>query len=357
MNHLKKIASRLETEDCDALLITGESNEFYATGFHGEGFVLITPQKNYYTTDSRYIEAAQQIGDAEIQMVDRAHSHLKLLAEHVSALGLKKIGFEDEAVTVSFYNRLKEALPSGVSLLPASSLLASLRAHKDEEELKLMKQAQAITDRTFTEILNDIRTGVTEKEIAARLTYLQMKFGAEGNSFDPIAASGANGSRPHAVPSDKALAPNEFLTMDFGCLFGGYCSDMTRTVCLGSPTDEMHKVYDTVLEAQKAGIAAARAGVTGAAIHKAADDVIVRGGFGGYFGHGFGHSLGIDIHESPTASPANTKSIPEGAVISAEPGIYLPGKCGVRIEDVLIYRADGAEDITRSPKALICLPA
>lgn len=355
MNHLRKIAAALAQKNLDALLISGESNEFYATGFHGEGLVLITPDKNYYTTDSRYIEAARHIEDAEIQMVDRSHSHLSLLKEHLASLSIKRLGFEDDTMTVSFYQRFLEILPKGTEPVAASSLLRQLRSTKDAEEIACMKAAQAITDRTFSEILNDIRPGRTEKEIAARLTYLQMTFGAEGNSFDPIAASGANGSMPHAVPSLKPLAENEFLTMDFGCFYQGYCSDMTRTVCLGSATDEMVRVYETVLSAQKAGIACVQADVAGSTVHEAAASVIDSAGYGAFFGHSFGHSLGIDIHEAPTASPGNHEMIPENAVISAEPGIYLPGRFGVRIEDVTIYRKDGAEDITHSPKELICL--
>ncbi len=355
MNHLSKIAACLQQFDIDAMLITGESNELYAIGFHGEGFVLVTEHRNIYTTDSRYIEAAQKIKDTEIKMVDRTHNHLSYLAFNVQALDIKRLGFEDATMSVSLYNKIKGEMPSGVELVPASSMMNHLRASKDVEEIETMKAAQAITDRTFTEILNDIRIGVTEKEIAAKITYLQMKFGAEGNSFDPIVASGANGSMPHAVPTEKQFGSGEFITMDFGCLYHGYCSDMTRTVCLEKPSDEMTKVYETVLSAQKAGIAKVRAGVTGAEVHNAADEVITNAGYGGYFGHSFGHSLGIDIHEAPVASPGNKQAIPEGAVISAEPGIYLPGKFGVRIEDVTIYHKDGAEDITHSPKNLICL--
>ena len=196
---------------------------------------------------------------------------------------------------------------------------------------------------------------MTEQEIAARLQYEMLCLGADKMSFDPIVASGPNGSKPHAIPSDKKVELGEFITMDFGCKFGGYCSDMTRTVALGEPTEEMRKVYDTVLQAQLAGIAAAKAGVPGQDIHNAAAKVIEDAGYGEYFGHGFGHSVGIEIHESPNANYSNTNPMPEGCAVSAEPGIYLPGKFGVRIEDVIILRADGNEDITHSPKELIIL--
>ena len=174
-------------------------------------------------------------------------------------------------------------------------------------------------------------------------------------SFDPIVASGPNGSKPHAIPSDRKVQPGDFITMDFGCKFGGYCSDMTRTIALGEPTEEMKKVYQVVLEAQLAGIAMAKAGVPGKRIHDTAAKVIADAGYGAYFGHGFGHSLGIEIHEAPNANSRDETPMPEGAVVSAEPGIYLPGKFGVRIEDAVVYTAQGHEILTKSPKELIIL--
>ena len=182
-----------------------------------------------------------------------------------------------------------------------------------------------------------------------------MKHGGEGNSFDPIAVTGKNSSMPHGVPGDTLVQNGDFVTMDFGCLKYGYCSDMTRTVAVGYATDEMKNVYDTVLRAQLAGIKAAEAGVTGRSIDKAARDVIADAGYGEYFGHSFGHSLGLDIHEAPPAAPSVETIMPVGAVISAEPGIYLPGKFGVRIEDVLILREGGCENITHADKNLIIL--
>ncbi|MCI8551644.1 MAG: aminopeptidase P family protein, partial [Lawsonibacter sp.] len=196
---------------------------------------------------------------------------------------------------------------------------------------------------------------MTEREIAARLVYELLSRGGEKVSFDPIVAAGPNGSRPHAVPGDQVADTGMFITMDFGCKVGGYCSDMTRTVALGQPTQEMEEVYNAVLAAQKAGINAARAGVTGQEIDAAARQVLQEAGYGEYFSHGFGHSLGVDIHEAPSASSKEKRPMPAGAVISAEPGVYLPGRFGVRIEDVLILNETGCEDITRSPKDLIVL--
>ena len=218
-----------------------------------------------------------------------------------------------------------------------------------------MGAAQRIAERALTDILNEIRPGVTEKEIAARLQYLMLHYGAENMSFDPIVVSGPNGSLPHGVPSEKVIQSGEFVTMDFGCIYHGYCSDMTRTVAVGSVTEEMRQVYNTVLAAQKAGIEAARAGATGRAVDGAARAVIQQAGYGPYFGHSFGHGVGVEIHEGPNATPSNDKPLPAGAVISAEPGIYLPGKLGVRIEDVLYLTEGGCQNLTLAPKELLIL--
>lgn len=218
-----------------------------------------------------------------------------------------------------------------------------------------MIAAQRIAEKALTEVLNFIKVGRTEKEIAAFLQYQMLLGGAEKMSFDPIVVSGANSSMPHGVPTDKPVASGDFITMDFGCIYGGYCSDMTRTVAVGSVTEEMDKVYHTVLRAQLEGIAATKAGVAGKTVHEAGAAVIREAGYGAYFGHGFGHSLGVEIHESPNASPANDKPLPAGAVISAEPGIYLPGRFGVRIEDVVVVKEGGCEDITLAPKELLIL--
>ena len=354
MNHIAKIAEKLADYGLDAMLITSESGERYALGFHGEGLLLVTREDAHYTTDGRYIEAArEQITGAKVNLVSAGNGHLDQARAYIEAHNLHNVGFESGAMTVDAHRRYAQALPC--ILTPAQSLLDDLRASKDEEELAVMRRAQAITDEAFKAVLDYIKAGMTEQEVAARLVYEMMRRGAEKVSFDPIVASGPNGSRPHAVPTDRKLEHGDFITMDFGCKVGGYCSDMTRTVALGHPTEEMEKVYQTVLEAQKAGINAARAGVAGKEVDAAARRVIEEAGYGDYFSHGFGHSLGIDIHESPNASPSENRELPEGAVISAEPGIYFPGRFGVRIEDVLILKKDGCEDITRSPKQLIVL--
>ena len=354
MNHFGKIAQQLSAHGLDAMLVTSAPGEFYAAGFHGEGMAVVTPAQTWYYTDSRYIEAAGQlVKDAQVGMIRTGQTYRQLAQDIVSAQGIRRLGFEDNYMSVAEYSQWKEEVRA--ELVPASEILDLLRMVKDEEELAAMKEAQRVTDEAFSEILNDIKPGVAECEIAAKLTYLMARKGAERNSFDPIVACGANGSKPHAIPSQALIQKGQFVTMDFGCVVGGYCSDMTRTVAVGQPTDEMKFVYDTVLKAQLAGIAAAHGGVTGAEIHNIGAKIIADAGYGDYVGHGFGHSLGIEIHENPRFSPLWDKVIPAGACLSAEPGIYLPGKFGVRIEDVIMLTDDGCIDTTRSPKELIIL--
>ena len=357
MNHFAKIAAQLESHDLDGMLLTNEANRFYASGFHSagtDGMALVTREQCYYFTDSRYTEAAQRhVQGADIQEVGAGRGYSVLLKEAIQRHHIRRLGFEDAYMTVREHDLYAKALPC--QLVPAADLLAQLRDVKDPEELEIMVAAQRIAERALTDILNEIRPGVTEKEIAARLQYLMLHYGAENMSFDPIVVSGPNGSLPHGVPSEKVIQSGEFVTMDFGCIYHGYCSDMTRTVAVGSVTEEMRQVYDTVLAAQKAGIEAARAGATGRAVDGAARAVIQQAGYGPYFGHSFGHGVGVEIHEGPNATPSNDKPLPAGAVISAEPGIYLPGKLGVRIEDVLYLTEGGCQNLTLAPKELLIL--
>ena len=354
MNHLNAITAQLDAHQLDALCITSQPGEYYAVGLKGEGVVLVTRQGCHYFTDSRYIELAQNtVTNADVTMVTPHQDHLALASLVLEHYGLKRVGIEEAYLTVERWQKMKTAFSADTELVPAGKLLTELRSAKTEEELAVMQKAQDITDQVFAEICEFLHAGVTESEVAAQLTYLQMKHGAEGNSFPPIVASGANGSMPHAIPTAKPIQKGEFVTMDFGCIYQGYCSDMTRTVAIGQPSDEMRRVYDAVLEAQLAGIAAAKAGVPGCDVHNAAWDVLKKYGYGDYFGHGFGHSLGIEIHESPNANRANTKPLPAGAVLSAEPGVYLPGKFGVRTEDVIFLTETGNRILTHAPKHLI----
>lgn len=355
MSRFDKIAARLGDYGLDAMMITSEPNRLYATGFHSTaGMAIVTTAGSYFFTDSRYTEAAsKRIDNCQI-LENTREKPMSMLAEEVIARhGIKRLGFEESYTTVEEYDLWREKL--SCELVPAAGLLGELRAVKDQGEIDTMIAAQRIAEKALTEVLNFIKVGRTEKEIAAFLQYQMLLGGAEKMSFDPIVVSGANSSMPHGVPTDKPVASGDFITMDFGCIYGGYCSDMTRTVAVGSVTEEMDKVYHTVLRAQLEGIAATKAGVAGKTVHEAGAAVIREAGYGAYFGHGFGHSLGVEIHESPNASPANDKPLPAGAVISAEPGIYLPGRFGVRIEDVVVVKEGGCEDITLAPKELLIL--
>ena len=359
MNHFKQIAAGLEAHHLDAVLLTCEANRFYACGFHSagsDGIAVVTRHHNYYFTDSRYTEAAgRYVQDAEIREANREHPYSALINEVIQREHITRMGYEDEYMTVADFRRFSEKL--SCELVPATQLLWDLRAVKDSEELNCMIQAQRITEKAFDDILKEIRPGVSEKEIAARILYLMLHYGAEDKSFDPIVVSGPNGSLPHGIPSEKRIQDGEFVTMDIGCKFGGYCSDMTRTVAIGEPPDEMRKVYETVLAAQLTGIGKAVAGVSCRAVDAAARDLIYGAGYEGCFGHSLGHSVGIEIHEMPGFSPsiAPETTAKEGMVITVEPGIYLEGRFGVRIEDMVWLAPDGTKDLTNSPKELIIL--
>ena len=363
MNHYPAISAALEAENLDAVLLTGEANRFYATGFFTPGAdatALVTRKDAVFFTDARYTEAAaRRLDGAELREVKPGKGLMDQLKELVFLKGIRRLGIEDAVMPVQSFRRLEKALDEEghppCELAGASEPILKLRQTKDPEELQAMEAAQGIAERALEDILKELRPGVTEKEIAARLQYLMLHYGASDMSFDPIVVSGPNGSLPHGVPSEKEIRSGEFVTMDFGCIYGGYCSDMTRTVAVGQPTEEMVKVYDLVLKAQLAGIAASRAGVRGKDIDAAARKIIEKGGYGEYFGHGYGHSVGIEIHESPNANTRDETPMPVGAAVSAEPGIYLPGRFGVRIEDVVIMEEGGCRVITEAPKELIIL--
>ena len=357
MNHFQSVADRLSAYDLDGFLVLSEPNRLYVTGFPSTaGAALVTEEGSWFFTDSRYIEAARRaITGAEVRENTAKQTTLTQVEELIRSRGLRRVGYEDAYLTVAELRRLEEKLRC--ELVPATRLLLELRAVKDPEEIQQMIAAQRIAEKALAEVLDFIRPGRTEREIAAFLQYRMLLGGGEKMSFDPIVVSGPNGSMPHGVPGDRPVGEGDFITMDFGCVYGGYCSDMTRTVAVGHVTEEMERVHAVVLEAQQAGITAARAGITGAAVHNAAAAVINRAGYGPYFGHAFGHSLGVEIHESPNATPSNEESLPAGAVISAEPGIYLPGRFGVRIEDVIIIEERGCRDITLADKELLILPA
>lgn len=356
MNKVKEIQQKLQEKDLDAVLITDEKNQRYATGFpFTDGVVIVTREHAFLITDSRYVEAARKTVDENVQVLlfGQDKRMLSYIVDILSTEKVEKLGAEEEKLSYQEYLSYEKMLNR--TMLPAQSVFQELRASKSKEEQEYMRAAQRIAERALNDVLGIIHPGISEREIAAELNYRMMKYGAEGNSFDTISITGTKTSMPHGVPGDEIVQNGDFVTMDFGCLKGGYCSDMTRTVAVGNISEEMKKVYGIVLEAQLIGIENARAGITGAEMDKAARDVIVNAGYGPYFGHSFGHSLGLDIHEAPYATPRSQAIMPVGAVVSAEPGIYLPGRFGVRIEDVVILKEDGCDVITAAPKQLIIL--
>lgn len=356
MNNIERIQERLASAGLDALLITDEKDQRYALGFpFTDGAVVVSRRGAWLITDSRYIEAAEAAagGFARVVQYDAAHPLTARVRAVTEAEGIVRLGAEEDKLSHAAFLRWEKAL--GVKLEDAQGILKSLRAAKNEEEIAAMREAQTIAEAALAETLPLIRPGVSEREIAAELVYRMLRHGSEGNSFDPIVITGKKTSMPHGVPGDELIAAGDFVTMDFGCIKHGYCSDMTRTVAVGSASEEMRNVYAIVLKAQLAGIAAARAGIPGREIDAAARGVIQRAGYGEFFGHGFGHSLGLDIHEWPNANPSGADIMPAGAVVSAEPGIYIPGRFGVRIEDVMVLREGGCEVITKAPKELIIL--
>ena len=354
MKNLDKYLTLLDG-DVDGLLLTSRYSRHYGAEFDiAEGVAIVTKKGCRYFTDSRYIESAEKnLKGFEVLDVNREIGYIQRLNTAIADFGVTTLGYEEHYLTAEEYFHYDEKL--NAKLVPFHKPIYSFRATKEDWELELMRKAQEITDRTFEDLLNVIRPGMTEKELCAELIYRLYKFGSEGPSFDPITISGPNTSLPHGVPSERELQYGDFVTMDFGCLYHGYCSDMTRTIALGYVSEKMDKVYHTVLEAQLAGIAATKAGVTGKAMDAAARKVIDDAGFVGCFGHSYGHSLGLLIHEAPNASMRNDKPMPAGAVVSAEPGIYIPDEFGVRIEDVTVITDTGCEILTKSPKNLIIL--
>lgn len=353
MNNIEAIRREMEKRGLDAVLITDEKNERYAAGFpFTDGGVLVGKDEAWLITDSRYTEAAEMTVGSYMEVCTFPGMSLGAkVAQLLEKTGARRLGVEEEKLSWAALERLRTEV--GTELCGVKDLFTVLRAAKSAEELEYMRQAQLISEKALHETLPIIKPGMSEKELAAELVYRMLRHGSEGNSFDPIVVTGAKTSMPHGVPGDEIIHEGDFITMDFGCIKGGYCSDMTRTVAVGRASEEMVNVYDTVLKAQLAGIAAARAGIQGKEIDAAARKVIADAGYGEYFGHGFGHSLGLDIHEPPNANPREERLMPVGAVISAEPGIYLPGRFGVRIEDVLYLEEGGCQVITAFPKELI----
>ena len=353
MKNLDKYLSLLS--DGRGLLLTSRYSRHYGAEFDiAEGVAIVSRQGCRYFTDSRYIESAQN-GLKGFEVLDIAgHGYIKRLNDAIADFGITELGFEEPFLTYAEYMLYEKNLDC--TLVPRNAEINGFRGVKEDWELELMRKAQAITDKAFAEVCPRIKVGMTELELQAELIYCLYKNGATGLAFDPIVVSGPNTSLPHGVAGERKIQEGDFITMDYGASYMGYCSDMTRTVAVGYATEEMQTVYNTVLKAQLAGLSVSRAGVPGEAIDAAARQVIADAGYGEYFGHGYGHSLGLEIHEAPNPNPKNPEPMPLKAVASAEPGIYLPGKFGVRIEDTCVYLEDGIEILTASPKELIVIP-
>ena len=350
MKNLDKYLSLLS--DGVGLLLTSRYSRHYGAEFDiAEGAAVVSKNGCRYFTDSRYIESAENnLKGFEVLCVDGI-GYFKRINDAIADFNLEELWFEENYLTVAELMGYEKNLKA--KLTPNTAKINGFRGVKEEWELDLMRKAQAITDKAFAEVITRIKAGMTELELQAELIYCLYKNGATGLAFDPIVVSGPNTSLPHGVACEKVIENGDFVTMDFGASYMGYCSDMTRTVAVGFATEEMKKVYYTVLEAQKAGLVASKAGVPGKDVDAAARKVIADAGYGAYFGHGYGHSLGLEIHENPSPNARNDQPMPVGAVASAEPGIYLPGKFGVRIEVCCVYLENAIENLTHSPKELI----
>ena len=350
---LKKLIESLPG-DIDGVLIESPENRRYFTGFPSSAGILIaTKEGSVFLTDSRYIEAAaSQIFCCEVLEQKKLEEQLPALA---GKLNCKNLAFETSRVTVARARRLAKML-GAIRLADddrADKIIERLRMRKTEAEVEKIKAAQKITESAFDYICNLIKPGVSERDIALELDYFMLKNGANALAFETIIASGVNSSKPHAVPSDKTIESGDFVTLDFGAAVDGYRSDMTRTVAVGAVSEKQQKIYNIVLAAQRATLDTFKPGVSCKAADAAARDIIRDAGFGSFFGHGTGHGVGLEIHEEPTLSPNGAGELEPGHVVTAEPGIYLPGEFGVRIEDMALITADGCENLTNSTKELL----
>lgn len=339
----------------DAALVTEDVNRRYFTGMKSSaGTVLVTREKAYLIIDFRYIEKAQKtVKEAEVIMQGKLYEQInELLAKH----GAKSVAIESYSVTVSQLNNMREKIAVEIDDSDAlSKAIDKLRIVKTQDEIDKIIKAQRIAEMAFDDVLNFIKPGVTEKELGLHLDNYMLLHGAEAISFDTIAVSGPNTSMCHGVPTDRPIQSGEFVLMDYGAVYDGYHSDMTRTVCVGKPTEKMEKIYGIVLEAQLKSMEAIKAGVCGADIDKIARDIITDAGYGDAFGHSLGHGVGMNIHETPNAAPTSKHIFEENMIVTVEPGIYLPDEFGVRIEDFVVIKQNGFENMTLAKKNLISL--
>ena len=352
--NIATLASQLKSTQ--AALILSEENRLYFTGFaSSNGTLLVMPEESSFITDSRYYEAAcSAVTEAQVLLQDQVYQQIfDLLQKH----NCTEILVEADRMTLSELNKWRKMLPTySFNVSNRLDMLANgIREIKSEEEIEKMQRAQDIAEKALDELLHILKPGVAERDLANELEYLMRKFGADGISFDTIAVSGANSSKPHGVPGEKLVEAGDFVTIDFGALYQHYHSDTTRTFAVGQPTEEMVNVYETVRKAQQAGLDYVRPNIAAFDLDKACRDVIAEAGYGEYFGHSTGHGVGVEIHEHPFAGPKSEETIRENAIVTVEPGIYLPGKFGVRIEDMVLVTADGHRNFCHLTKELVVL--
>jgi Xaa-Pro aminopeptidase len=346
-----RLFARLPEIGVDGFLVTRMPNVRYLTGFTGSnGQLLLTSEEGVFLTDGRYTEQARR----ETPGLKRAtylSDFPKAFAEACVDAGVSRVGFEDAGVTYKLHQQLASA--DGIELVPQTDVIEHLRWSKDADEIALIGRAQAITDDAFERILAKLNEGITERELALELEFTMRQSGAEGLSFDSIVAFGENAAEPHHHPGDRALRAGDVVKLDFGALFEGYHADMTRTVAFGEPPAELREIHDVVWRAQQAGFEAVRAGIAGHEADSASRDVIESAGHGERFGHSLGHGVGLEIHEGPTLRRNGEDVLPVGAVVTVEPGVYVPGVGGVRIEDMVEVTEGGCRVIGTSPRELL----
>ncbi len=336
----------------DLLLVSAPVNIRYLTGFTGSnGLALVGPQTRTFITDFRYVEQAAEEVDSSFERVRAPQELVDVLADALPE-GTLRLGFEDAHLSVRAHARVRELLPERVELVAAGNLVERLRAVKDREEVERIWAAAALADGAFEKVIAEGLVGRTEREVAIEIEQQMQMLGASGPSFDTIVAAGAQGALPHATPQDREIGAGELVVIDWGVELDGYCSDCTRTVATGEPGEEARDVYELVLAAQRKGLESVRAQADCREVDSLARAVIDAGGHGAEFGHGLGHGVGMEVHEAPRLSPRGEGNLFAGNVVTVEPGVYLPGRFGVRIEDLVVVTEGGCEIITSLPKEL-----
>jgi Xaa-Pro aminopeptidase len=353
MQKLEKLRSKFEQLGIDGLLVASTYNRRYMTNFTGSsGVVLISKDKAQFITDFRYVEQASKQCEG-FDIVQHMGTIIEEVATQVEALGIKKLGFEQDHLTYASFRSYEKAVKA--ELVPVSGVIEKLRLIKTSSEIKILKEAADIADAAFKHILDFIKPGKTELEVSNELEFFMRKAGATSSSFDIIVASGYRSALPHGVASDKLIESGDFVTLDFGAYYKGFVSDITRTVAVGEPDAKLKEIYDIVLEAQLRGMAGIKPGMTGKEADALTRDYITEKGYGEYFGHSTGHGIGLEVHEGPALSSKSDIILEPGMIVTVEPGIYIPGLGGVRIEDDTMITETANETLTHSTKELIIL--